>query len=359
MIYALEPYFGGSHKQFLLGLKRHIRLPLTILPMTPHRWKWRMQNSPVYYADLFHKHNLEPGTILASDFVNLTSLKGLIPNPDAWRWVLYFHENQLTYPFRDESERDLTYAQMNILSALTADSVYFNSRYHLNDFISAIPEFYARFGDYIPQDIAIQIRQKAKVLPVGLDLKQLDNVFASSPKDGPGVILWNQRWEHDKNPEAFFKVLFRLSDNSIPFRLIVCGQQYKESPKIFRTAKERLKDHILHWGYVESTDEYSTLLHRADIVVSTAVHEFFGVAVLEAIYCNNYPLLPGRLVYPEYIPENRKKNLYSSEKELFEKLRYALENIDETREINVSSIAAKYDWSEVGLLWEMALSVLG
>lgn len=358
MIYVLEPFFGGSHKQFLQGLEKHTNLPLKILPMSPYHWKWRMHGSSTYYANLFRENNFSPGTIFASDFVNLSALRGLIPHPQQWNWILYFHENQLTYPFREKRERDLTYAHFNILSALAADQVFFNSSFHRHDFLSAIPQFYFRFVDYKPRKVAVRIENKSQVLPIGLNLRKLDDIPDKSAKEGPGVILWSQRWEHDKNPDLFFNTLFQLKQKSVPFQLIVCGQQYKEVPKIFTVARERLAGHILHWGYVPSDEEYGRLLHRADIVVSTANHEFFGIAVLEAIYCGCFPLLPKRLVYPEYIPEERQaNNLYTSDRDLYRKLKFALERIEMTREINFREIAARFDWSNVASLWENSLAV--
>ena len=57
--------------------------------------------------------------------------------------------------------------------------------------------------------------------------------------------------------------------------------------------------------------EYAALLWAADLVVSTAIHEFFGVAVVEAIYCGCRPVLPWRLSYPELIPGRRIKKCFT------------------------------------------------
>ena len=55
-------------------------------------------------------------------------------------------------------------------------------------------------------------------------------------------------------------------------------------------------------GYVESKNEYWKWLHKADWVLSTAKHEFFGIAVVEALFAGCLPWLPEKLSYKELLP---------------------------------------------------------
>ena len=79
------------------------------------------------------------------------------------------------------------------------------------------------------------------------------------------------------------------------------GQSFRETPQIFSTAAGEFAQQIEHWGYVESRPEYFNLLKQADVIVSTARHEFFGLAIMEAIALGLYPVLPRRLSYPELL----------------------------------------------------------
>jgi glycosyltransferase involved in cell wall biosynthesis len=118
-------------------------------------------------------------------------------------------------------------------------------------------------------------------------------------KAGPLRILWAARWEHDKNPEDFFRALEILRWRSVEFRLSVIGEQFRETPEIFMRARQEFADRIDRWGYQDSRAEYEAALAEADVFVSTARHEFFGLCAVEAALAGAIPLLPNRLAYPE------------------------------------------------------------
>ncbi len=69
-----------------------------------------------------------------------------------------------------------------------------------------------------------------------------------------------------------------------------------------------------------SKPEYYNLLSKAKVVVSFALQENFGFGILEAAYLGCYPIVPNRLVYPEffrsdYADGNSKGYLYQTYEE--------------------------------------------
>ena len=110
-ILVLEPYFGGSHRSVLECLLPRLPFEHDLLTLPARKWKWRMRHAAVTLADQV-RAALDAGAawdaILCSDMLNLAEFRGLVP--DSVRrlpCVAYFHENQLTYPFRFMGERDL------------------------------------------------------------------------------------------------------------------------------------------------------------------------------------------------------------------------------------------------------------
>jgi glycosyltransferase involved in cell wall biosynthesis len=195
-----------------------------------------------------------------------------------------------------------------------------------------------------------RLRDKSLVLPPGQDFSLIDRAPAAESRRRP-VIVWNHRWEHDKNPEEFFETLFALADRGGDFELVVLGQSFKDQPPIFAEARKRLSDRILQFGYAESPEQYAAWLKQGDVVVSTARHEFFGIAVLEAVRAGCRPLLPGRLAYPELFPE---EYLYSPG-ELAGALPIALKagRLPESR---AWALTERFSWAT---LWPRYLAWLG
>jgi glycosyltransferase involved in cell wall biosynthesis len=300
-ILALEPYYGGSHRAFLDSWIQRSKHEWDLLSLPANKWKWRMRAAAIEFADVV-KQRLNKGrtwdVIFCSDMLNLAEFLGLA-GPDLRQVpsIVYFHENQLTYPSRFEQERDNHFAMTNMTTGLAAKNVWFNSAFHRDDFLSALKAFLKRMPDHRPLDALESLREKSRVYPQGI------TSFAVRGKRtaGPVRIIWAARWEHDKNPEAFFNALERVKEKHIDFRMSVIGEQFKDAPEVFTWARDFFSDHIDRWGYQENREAYAAALEDADIVVSTANHEFFGISIVEAIAAGAYPVLPKRLSYPEIV----------------------------------------------------------
>ena len=362
-VLALEPWYGGSHKAFLDGLMKYSRHEFDSVTMSARFWKWRMHGGAVTMArkaEELVKKGYMPDVIFATDMVNVPAFLAFtrryfsdVPV------VLYMHENQLTYPLHEEQRRDFTYAYINYLSCLAADHVLFNSQFHYDEFMEALPGLLRQFPDYTHLNTAAEIRDRCSVLHVGMKLYDHDK-FATDftqhewgPGMRPPIVLWNQRWEYDKDPEAFFRLMNRLDDAGFLFRLILAGEHFEVLPVEFERAFERYAERILHYGYAEDFAEYSKLLHRADIVISTSSHEFFGIAMLEAIYCGCHPLLPERLSYPELVPASIHRPLlhapvlYEDEEDLFSTMKKILSGNEKPLPLStLKGISKHLEWSQ-------------
>ena len=320
-ILYLEAFFGGSHRAVAEGLQRHSRHQIELITLPDRFWKWRMRGAALYMAS-----RMPPldrfDLIMTTNLMSLADLRALRPLSHRPA-VVYFHENQLTYPVASGDLRDVHFGFTDITTALAADEIWFNSYSHQKAFLTALPAFVKQMPDARPTWITAAIERKAAVLYPGCDFPAHPPPPRGPESEDPEVplIIWNHRWEFDKNPEAFFAALYELAAAGHAFEVAVLGECFQDQPKCFLAARERLGRRIVHFGFAPSVEDYHHWLARGHIVVSTALQENFGIAVVEAVRLGCLPLLPRRLSYPEIIPERfHDLCLYGSQTELVDRL---------------------------------------
>ena len=246
-IALVEPYCTGSHAAWAHEYAAHSRHQVELFTLPGRNWKWRMHGGAVTLAARFVEAGVRPDLILATDMLDLAAFLALArPLSDGCPSAVYFHENQLTYPWspddRDRSlKRDLHYPFVNYTSALAADAVLFNSQYHLDSFLGALPGFLKGFPDAVDLQTVERIALKSRVLPLGVDLRRFDRYRPAEERQKKApLLLWNHRWEFDKAPEPFFQALYRLADEGIAFEVAVVGESFGRVPAVFGEARERL-----------------------------------------------------------------------------------------------------------------------
>jgi len=314
----LEPFFGGSHRNFAEGLVAHSRHDIDLLTLPARSWKWRMRGAALHFVKTISNLDVYDG-LITTDLMSLSDFKALTgsASPPA---LVYFHENQLTYPLAPGEAMDFHFGFTDITSALAADRIRFNSHTHFDAFFNALPGFLNMMPDYRPLWIIESLRSKAGVLYPGCDFPAKAQPL--QPPDGqPPLIIWNHRWEFDKDPETFFAALDAVAGHGVAFRLALLGENFQAVPKAFIAARKRFGDRIVCYGYESSRRQYIDWLRQGAIVISTAVQENFGISIVEAVRYGCLPLVPQRLAYPEVIPEAlHSKFLYHSQENLIDKL---------------------------------------
>nr|XP_043875664.1 glycosyltransferase-like domain-containing protein 1 isoform X3 [Solea senegalensis] len=373
-VLLVEPFYGGSHKQLIDLLQENID-GCVVFSLPAKKWHWRARTSALYFSQ-----NIPTcptyRVLFSSSVLNLCELVALRPDLGRLKKVLYFHENQLVYPIRKEQDRDFQYGYNQVLSCLVSDVVVFNSRFNMESFLSSISLHMKKIPDHRPKHLDQLIRPKCVVLNFPVQFPEVSRLLpkhklalqqrqtcrwmsdSCEGESGPGPglkqdcgeqmkplhIVWPHRWEHDKNPQLFFSALLKLKEKQLNFHVSVIGETFTDVPEVFVEARRELADHVLTWGFQASKDDYLRVLCEADVVVSTAKHEFFGVAMLEAVYCGCLPVCPNTLVYPEIFPA---QYLYSTPEQLCKRLQEFCTRPDIVRSHVVMVDTDSFSWTRL------------
>lgn len=304
-VLGFESYDTGSHRAVRELIGAHSRHRWTWLTRPGCGWKWRMRLSAVELVDQAAEagHLDEPiDAIVATSLMSAADLRALLPaRLRGVPVILYMHENQAAYPSSGHPKvdpgRDVHFAITNLTSMLAADLVIWNSRWNRDSFLEGMGSIIKRANAVDLRDWRGKVEARSTVIwpPV------------QPPPPGGGVlrnaktVVWPHRWEHDKGPDELLDIATTLSDK-LDLRWTILGEQFPDIPPAMAEFKTRLAARTDHFGFEPDRRLYWAHLARAGWVLSTAQHDFFGVAVVEAMLAGCLPWLPQRLSYPELLP---------------------------------------------------------
>lgn len=312
-------YDADSHRRLRGGLRAAFpQVAWTEVVLPARHFAWRAAGNALAFAAQIPRPGPEQGydRILACAPVDLASLRGLRPDLAATPTVLYLHDNEFAWPDNPREQGRLDRQFRQTLALLAADRVRVNSRFNATTLMAGVRRMLDGFPDLVPASTAEDIEARLAVLPVPLE----DALFEACPAEPGGrgpiaaglrdrrerlELVWNHRWEWDKGPDRLPELVRLLRAAGLSFRLHVLGQRFRRQPPAFAELEALLPPGDPargQFGRLESADAYRQLLRDSDVVLSTALHEFQGLAVLEATALGCVPCVPDRLAYPEWIP---------------------------------------------------------
>ncbi|NRA39378.1 MAG: DUF3524 domain-containing protein [Planctomycetes bacterium] len=352
-VLALNAYHGGSHRAVAEMWRTVSRHEIILRTLPARHWKWRMRHSALSFAN--DTRDTEADCVWATDMLDLAAWRGLAARrlsnlPHA----IYFHENQFLYPDLHKQERDMHFAFTNYSSACAADSIQWNSAWQRDQFCHAADQYMAKMPDERLQ--ADQLQEKSSVLYPGFSYHH--RVYREHDKPH---IVWAARWEMDKGPDIFFHALEKLIAQGKKFTLSCIGGDAHRAMDIFNDFKKSYGDYITDWGYAADGEAYWDILHQADIAVSTAHHEFFGLSMVEACAAGAQIFVPQRLSYPEVFRHTPDTVFYGQNAvELSVSLAVAIDNWQYDSELRHqrAQTMAVYEWQQMIAAWDDAIDRL-
>ncbi len=302
-ILLLSAYDAASHQRWRQELEEFFpEHQWTQLSLPPRYFSWRVRGNSVSWA--FSQRTLLTQAydlVIVTSMVDLSSLRGFVPELARIPTLVYFHENQFAYPLSDDQSLSVEPQITSIYGALCADNIIFNSAFNRDSFLTGAETLLRRLPDHVPLHVMHELSARSQVVPVPL---RDDYFVGPAQRSLRPSLIWNHRWEYDKGPERLLAMLrcwFSGGDNP-PITLHVVGQQFRQQPPVFAEIKDLLltQGALGEWGFVKDVNRYRQLLQQSHIAVSTAVHDFQGLAVLEAVAAGCVPLVPARQAYPEW-----------------------------------------------------------
>jgi glycosyltransferase involved in cell wall biosynthesis len=190
--------------------------------------------------------------------------------------------------YRFQRHPGLKFADLGNLEAL--DALFVASVYMRDVLVDNIKQ--------VSPEVAAAIAAKIAVVGLPLDTSRIDRQKVSD-RTRQLTIVYNHAPIESKRPDIFIEAAGRVlaaHDATVLFTRRFGPSDYAYAQ--LRRLVKRFPNQVV-LGNDMDIDDYYGKLWEADIQVSTASHESFGVSTLEAMYTNNACLLPMCGSYPE------------------------------------------------------------
>jgi len=288
-ILALEPFYGGVRRAMLSAVARCSRHRWTLLKLPPRRMERRLAAAANWFAEQLERHfSGHVDVLFTSEALNLASLYRLMPDLANRPSVVYFHESHL--PSINAREGG-AFELVNLNTATAASEIWFNSKYHLKNFLSRGTALVARHSELASHDPMPAITAKAQLVYPPTDLGYVSEVRAAQPQQvrEPDTLFVETR---DADVKLLNWALESVHAAGHRFKLITVGPVKQLSNDWPRTTIREVDEPAQVLGMLQSS-----------ILVSVKPKATSDYLCMRGMLAGCRPIVPDAGVYPELIPQ--------------------------------------------------------
>ncbi len=287
-ILALEPFYGGMRRTMLEIIVRCSRHRWTVLKLPPRRMERRLSAAAHWFSEQLTRHWVGRLDLLyTSDALNLADLYRLSPTLMQKPAVVYFHANQLPEPnVGQQGPHDL----VNLSTATAANEIWFNSLFHLKNFLAKASALVDRHAELSSQSPMASLTAKAHLMPPPVDLsfvRELGKTVQSPRKER--LIFIDTR---DADMPLLNEALATVARRGEPFDLITVGPVEELSANLPRRTLSETDD----VGQIQA-------MYEAGIYLSAKPHTPCDLHAIRALTADCWPIVPKSGVYLDLIPK--------------------------------------------------------
>jgi hypothetical protein len=288
-ILAVEPFYAGGRRMMLETLVRRSRHKWTVLRLPGRRIERRLEAAAQWFAEVvLRRPPMAFDLLVTSEAINLPELYQLCPELSGHPSVVYFHDNQLPLPGRGV-QRPIDH--VNLLTALEASEVWFNSLHHMRTFMGRAGAVVRQLPHYFDPDALRRLTARTSLvrMPVEVDAVREIEQGAEFERKRRSIFVDLRGGDTKLLAEALATLRMRGED----FELITVGPRGELPADLPRQALPEYDE-----------DAQTFVMARCGTYISVATDSTFDPRAVMALASGMHTLLPDTGSYPELVPSD-------------------------------------------------------